>query len=222
VGFVSLNNVCPTTWRHRSVGPKISGQNSRIPLTTDPDFGPVGFPKELRQVHPSFRALHPSHSLFIPSSPEFSHLSNMKPSSLFLALPTLALAADQVPLADRIKGWFDKATSLIPTAIPTPSVLANPLDAGAAKVAELLVHPLNNSNWKDVLEPAAPRIDGLASEWLVYVYGQDSCRSGCKNATKAWNVSNKVLFCCVLTRLTECRCPLQSWPHPPTLPLSHP
>jgi hypothetical protein len=114
----------------------------------------------------------------------------MKPSSLLLTLPALAVAAEQqVPLLDRVKGWFNQATSLIPSAIPTPSVLAHPLDAGAAKVAELVVHPLNSSNWKDVLEPAAPRIDGLPSEWLVFIQGTEVCRGGCVNATKAWNVS---------------------------------
>jgi hypothetical protein len=103
-----------------------------------------------------------------------------------LLLPAAVLAAEQIPLLDKVKGWFSAASALIPTAVPT--AISSPLDAGAAKVASLVVHNLNSSNWKDVLEPAGPSITGVGNEWLVYIHGDESCLGGCLNATKAWNV----------------------------------
>jgi hypothetical protein len=122
----------------------------------------------------------------------------MRTSLSLLALPALVLAADppQIPLLDTLRGWFDKAAALIPTSIPIPDAsihIPNPLDAGAAKVAGLVVHPLNRTNWHDVLEPAGPSITGTSYDWLVYVTGDTSCYGLCKNVTKAWNTSTAIL-----------------------------
>lgn len=108
-------------------------------------------------------------------------------SSLLLALPALTLAQDQVALGERLKGWFNKATANIQSSIP--SVMPNPIDAGAAKVAEQVVHPMNLSNWKDVLKPDESALGGQPEEWIVFFDGENkTCYGLCANASKAWNV----------------------------------
>jgi hypothetical protein len=109
--------------------------------------------------------------------------------SLFLALPALCLAAEpQQPLGDRLKSWWNKASSYVDSSVPT--IIPDPLDAGAAKVAEVAVVDLNSSNWKYILTPGEPKITGEPHEWIIYVTGANkTCHSGCVIATKAWNVS---------------------------------
>jgi hypothetical protein len=112
----------------------------------------------------------------------------MRPS-IFLALPALCLAAEQQqPLGDRLKNWWNKATSLVDSSVPT--ILPDPLDAGAAKVAEVAVTNLNTSNWKPILTPGGPKIAGKPHEWIIYINGNNkTCYDGCVGPTKAWNVS---------------------------------
>lgn len=107
--------------------------------------------------------------------------------SLLLALPALALAEEQVPLFDKLKGYLNKATAAVSSAIPAVS----PLDAGAAKVAEHVVSPLTLENWQSVLTPSGSAIQSEGPEhWLVYITGGNvTCYGLCANATKAWNVS---------------------------------
>jgi hypothetical protein len=109
-------------------------------------------------------------------------------SFLVVALPALALAQDQVPLGDRLKGWFNKATANIQSAIP--SAIPHPIDAGAAKVAEQVVQPINMSNWQEVLTPKPGALGGPPEEWLIFFDGGNkTCYGLCANASKAWNVS---------------------------------
>jgi hypothetical protein len=107
----------------------------------------------------------------------------MRSSILFL-LPALGAVAEQKPLGivDQLKGWFNKATE---AASHVPHIIPDSLDAGAAKVAGVVVQHLNSSNWKDVLAPGS----GKSNEWMVYVDGGNkTCYGACANATKAWNV----------------------------------
>lgn len=107
--------------------------------------------------------------------------------SLLLALPALTVAQDQVPLGERLKGWFNKATANIQSSIP--SVVPNPIDAGASKIAEQVVHPINLSNWRDVLKPSPSALGGPPEEWMVFFDGANkTCYGLCANASKAWNV----------------------------------
>jgi len=116
----------------------------------------------------------------------------MRPS-LLLALPALCLAAEpQQPLGDKLKNWWNKATSYVDSSVPT--IIPDPLDAGAAKVAEVAVVDLNSSNWKSILTPGEPKITGEPDEWLIYINGGNkTCHSGCVNATKAWNTAAALL-----------------------------
>ena len=119
-------------------------------------------------------------------------------STLLLALPAVSsvAAADQQPLADKLKGWFDVASKAAAEYLPStvPSVhIPDPLDAGAQKVADLTVASLNVSNWQSVLSPSAPTTKGGPEEWLVYMYGGNkTCFGLCGNTTKAWNVSHPI------------------------------
>lgn len=111
-------------------------------------------------------------------------------NALLIALPALSAVAadDQKPLGDKLRAWFDKATSLIPTSVP--SVLPNPLDAGAAKVASVAVNDLTLANWQQTIRPSVPSTKGGPEDWLIYINGGNkTCYGLCGNTTKAWNVS---------------------------------
>jgi hypothetical protein len=110
-------------------------------------------------------------------------------NALLVALPALSFVAaeDQKPLGDKFRSWFDKATSLISTTVP--SVLPNPIDAGAAKVASAAVTDLTLANWQETIKPSVPSTKGGPEEWLVYINGGNkTCYGLCGNTTKAWNV----------------------------------
>lgn len=117
-------------------------------------------------------------------------------STLVLALPALALAEEQVPLLDKIKGFFNQATAAVSSAIPAaPSA---PVDAAAnkaaAKAAEAIQHPITLENWKEVLTVDPTASTPTTQEWLIFVTGGNStCFGFCGNATKAWNASLPIL-----------------------------
>jgi hypothetical protein len=109
-------------------------------------------------------------------------------STLLLALPALAVAEEQVPLLDRVKGFFNKATAAVSSSIPAaPSA---PVEAAAAKAAEAVQYPLTLENWKDVLT-VDPTVSAPATqEWLIFATGGNStCYGFCGPVTKAWNAS---------------------------------
>jgi hypothetical protein len=115
----------------------------------------------------------------------------MRTSSLLLALPALAVAQDQAPLAgifNKIKDAVKSASSYIPNSIP--SIVPNPVDAGAAKVAGRAVHKLHFNDWKDVVKPS--QVASKSSEpehWMVYLTGGNkTCLGFCDTADAAWNV----------------------------------
>jgi hypothetical protein len=112
----------------------------------------------------------------------------MRSSSLLFLLPALGVVAEQKPMewTESVKAWFNKASEAAAKNVKNvPNIIPDSLDSGAAKVAEVVVEPINASNWKDVLVPGASK----SNEWLVYVTGSNkTCYGNCVNATKAWNV----------------------------------
>lgn len=105
----------------------------------------------------------------------------MRFSPFVAILPALALAQEQVPLGDRVQGWFNKAKAYLPTAtpvVPVEKVVEQKLQAKT-------VTPFNLTNWQASLEPAAKPQD-----WLVFVTGGNkTCFGRCDQANKAFNVS---------------------------------
>lgn len=101
-------------------------------------------------------------------------------SSLVALLPAVALAQEQVPLADRVQGWFNKAKAMVPTAVP-----AEPIVKLAEKVSEKRVTPVTLNNWQSILEPSS-----TAQDWYIFVTGGNkTCFGRCEHAEKAFNVS---------------------------------
>lgn len=112
----------------------------------------------------------------------------MRTSSVLLALPALSLAQEQVPLVDKLKGWFTQAQAYVPTSIP--SIIPDVVDGGASKVAQSVVYPLNLSNYKEVLSPSAKASQSKGpEEVVVYITGANkTCFGLCTPADAAWNV----------------------------------
>ncbi|KAJ5833045.1 hypothetical protein N7474_001356 [Penicillium riverlandense] len=106
----------------------------------------------------------------------------MRFTSIVALLPALALAQEQVPLADRVQGWFNKAKSFVPSA---PQAANAPIEKMAEKVSESHVTTVDMSNWQDLLAP------GLTEEdWMVYITGGNkSCFGRCELADKAFQES---------------------------------
>jgi len=116
----------------------------------------------------------------------------MRYSSALLALPALSLAQEQVPFADKIRGWFNKAQEFIPTSVP--SIIPETVDAGASKVAQQYVHSLNLTNWKNIIKPSADAQKAGPDEWLIFLTGgNQTCYGLCGNVTQEWNKSVALL-----------------------------
>lgn len=125
-------------------------------------------------------------------------------STLVLALPAIAVAEQQIPLLDRIKGYVAQLTASVSSAVPAAP--SNPINAAtnkaAAKAAEAIQHPLTLENWKEVLTVDPTASPPTTQDWLIHITGGNTtCFGLCGNATKAWNVSSHVR-CSHLTILT--------------------
>ncbi|KAF2005178.1 hypothetical protein P154DRAFT_518711 [Amniculicola lignicola CBS 123094] len=109
-------------------------------------------------------------------------------SSVVLALPALAAAQAQIPIVDKIMGFFNQAKDAVTSAIPAaPSSAA---EAAASKAAAAVVYELTPENWKQVLTADATAGAPTTQDWVVYINGGEStCYGMCGNATKAWNAS---------------------------------
>lgn len=104
---------------------------------------------------------------------------------LLALLPALAVADEQVPLADRVQGWFNKAKSYLPTATPVIPVAEKVAEVPKKVIQEKTVTPFNATNWQSLLEPAAD-----AQDWLVFITGGNkTCFGRCGKAEEAFNVS---------------------------------
>ncbi|KKK26189.1 hypothetical protein ARAM_000971 [Aspergillus rambellii] len=104
---------------------------------------------------------------------------------LLVLVPALAAAQEQqVPLADRVQGWFNKAKSYLPTAtpvIPVVEKVAEPVKV----VKEKAVIPFNLTNWEGLLEPSSEPQD-----WLLFITGGNkTCFGRCAQADKSFNES---------------------------------
>jgi hypothetical protein len=112
-------------------------------------------------------------------------------SAVLLALPAIAVAEDQVPMIDRIKGFFNQAAATVSSAVP--SVPSNPISAAknkaAAKAAAAIQHPINLKNWREVLTVDPTVSAPTTQDWLIYATGGNTtCFGMCANTTMAWNV----------------------------------
>ena len=112
-------------------------------------------------------------------------------SGLVLALPALAVAEEQIPILDKVKGFFNKATAAVSASIS--SMPSAPVDTAtskvAAKVAEVIQYPITLENWKDVMTVDATASPRTTQDWLVFTTGgNNTCFGLCGNVTTAWNV----------------------------------
>ena len=100
---------------------------------------------------------------------------------LGLALLTvLATAQDQIPLGDRVQGWFNKAKSYIPTATP----VVPPQKVVEKVISAKDVTPFTLDTWQSALEPSSEPQD-----WYLYVTGGNkTCFGRCGCADAAFNV----------------------------------
>jgi hypothetical protein len=116
-------------------------------------------------------------------------------STLLLALPALTLAEEQVPLVDKLKGYWGKAVDAVTSAVPAAVPSKSPLEAGAAKIADSVQHELTLENWKDVVTADLTTSAPATQDWIVYVNGGNvTCYGFCGNTTKAWNVCQHFLI----------------------------
>ena len=135
-----------------------------------------------------------THQLSLLSRAPFTitphHITMRFSTTAVLALPALALAEQQIPLLDKVKGFFNQATASVASVIPSaPSVPSAPVEAAAAKAAAAVQHPLTLENWKEVLTVDPTVSPPATTEWLVFVTGGNStCYGFCGPAEKAWNV----------------------------------
>ncbi|KAI9723841.1 MAG: hypothetical protein M1828_004091 [Chrysothrix sp. TS-e1954] len=106
-----------------------------------------------------------------------------------LALPLLASAQMEIPLADRLRGFYDQAQEYIKSASSFPA------DAGASKVASHAVQPLTMNNWKSTLRHSgAVKQYNPPEAWFIYVTGGNkTCHGQCGNVDRAWNVRGSAL-----------------------------
>ncbi|KAJ9645908.1 hypothetical protein H2199_002951 [Coniosporium tulheliwenetii] len=102
-------------------------------------------------------------------------------ASLALALPALAAAEQQVPLADKVRGWINKATNYVSAA--APSVTGNPIKAATGKAANAAVHDLTLENWRSIVKPSPAAAHQGPEEWMIFLDGGNkTCYGLCANA----------------------------------------
>ncbi|KZF19935.1 hypothetical protein L228DRAFT_285330 [Xylona heveae TC161] len=108
-------------------------------------------------------------------------------ASFLLALPAIA-AAEQIPLGDTVKSWFNK----IQPQVPEP--VASPVQAASAKAADLAVTPLTLDNWQSALTPSVSAESSDPEEWLILITGGNkTCHGFCDVIEKSWNKSVPLL-----------------------------
>jgi hypothetical protein len=108
-------------------------------------------------------------------------------STFLLALSAVALAEDQVPLGDKLKGYWNKITAAVTEAVPAAP--SSPIAAGSAKIAEKVQSELTLENWQQVLTADPTVSTPTTQDWVVYINGGNvSCFGLCGNTTRAWNV----------------------------------
>ncbi|KAL6153653.1 hypothetical protein ACJBU6_08789 [Exserohilum turcicum] len=111
----------------------------------------------------------------------------MRVSTALLLAPALSVAVAeeaQVPLLERVKGFFNKATAAVAAASSSISTApAAATESAKVEAIEVIQHPLTLETWKDVLTTDAQNV-------LVFTTGgNNTCFGLCENVTKAWNDS---------------------------------
>lgn len=82
-------------------------------------------------------------------------------------------------MKEKAAAWFDKAKSYIPSGVP------NPVEAGAAEVADRVVERVNVRNWQRKLLPKPD----TEEEWVLLVTGGNkTCFGRCGHVYEKWNV----------------------------------
>jgi hypothetical protein len=110
----------------------------------------------------------------------------MRLSPILLLLPALTIADTQKPLKEKAAEWFDKAKSYISSATP-PS----PIDAGASKVAGLVVEEITTKNWRTKMLPVTGDPNRGPEEWMIMFSGNTSCYGRCEQPDQAFNASHQ-------------------------------
>lgn len=122
----------------------------------------------------------------------------MRVTPVLVALPALAAAQDFAPIVDQAKAWYAKATDAAQAYMPKAPAAAsniinsipNPIDAGAAEVAGLIVDRLTVENHKTLLAPGAATSSPGIEEWMIFVTGGNkTCFGLCQHAENEWNKS---------------------------------
>lgn len=122
----------------------------------------------------------------------------MRFAPALVALPALAAAQGQAPLLDQAKALYmqayDVVSSYMPKAPSPPTgvfnAIPNPIDAGAAEVAGLVVDRLTLANHKTLFQPGAAISSPGLEEWMIFVTGGNkTCFGLCQHAENEWNKS---------------------------------
>ncbi|GAM84488.1 hypothetical protein ANO11243_024840 [Dothideomycetidae sp. 11243] len=125
----------------------------------------------------------------------------MRSVSALLVLGAVA-SAQQVPLADQVKGWIAKASSAVnafgsaasASASAAASSIPNPVIAASSAVAASQVQPVTVANHKDLFVPGAATSSPGFEDWMVYVTGGNkSCHGLCARADREFNKSVPLL-----------------------------
>lgn len=106
-------------------------------------------------------------------------------TALLIVVPALASAAQesqQIPLADTLNRWFEKAKSYLP-ATGSPPITATTAAAKKA-AAEINIRPVSEENWESLLAPSS-----LSPQtWMIFVSGGNkTCYGQCTELESVWN-----------------------------------
>lgn len=106
-------------------------------------------------------------------------------TALLIAIPALASAAQepqQIPLADTLNRWFEKAKSYLP-AVGTAPIAATTTAAKKA-AAGINIHTVSDENWDSLLSPSS----SSPQTWMIFVSGGNkTCYGQCTELESVWN-----------------------------------
>lgn len=111
------------------------------------------------------------------------------PTSLLFALPTIAIAEEQIPLGKKAEGWFNKAKSYVPAGVKSP------IAASSARIAAQAITPLTRENWESELTITPSNVDRGPETWLVLITGGNkTCGGRCTRVEEAFNETAALLL----------------------------